>query len=159
MVNEIFRDLCGRVLLGFIVLLLFCLTACTMNAKESSVGETQQPDSFPHDRVIGGLLVRGQVIDNQTRCSHYHSELDIIAIKFKCCNTYYPCYTCHQEAVNHEALTWEINERDTTAILCGVCGHELTIQEYMNSNNTCTSCQSLFNPNCKKHYNLYFTLE
>lgn len=148
-----------KVLLVFMMLLLFCLMTCNKNAKRGSLGETHQLDTLPHDRVIGGFLVRGQVIDNQTRCSHYHTDLDIIAIKFKCCDTYYPCYSCHQEAVNHEAITWEINERDAKVILCGVCGHELTIQEYMNSNNTCTSCQSLFNPNCKKHYDLYFTME
>jgi len=148
-----------KVLLVFMMLLLFCLMTCNKNAKQGSLGETHQLDTLPHDRVIGGLLVRGQVIDNQTRCSHYHTDLDIIAIKFKCCDTYYPCYSCHQDAGDHEAVTWGINERSTKAILCGVCGHELTIQEYMTSNNTCTSCQSLFNPNCKKHYNLYFTME
>ncbi|GIQ68268.1 hypothetical protein XYCOK13_10920 [Xylanibacillus composti] len=36
-------------------------------------------------RVIGA-------IDEQTRCRHYHSELDRIAIRFKCCDQFYGCY-------------------------------------------------------------------
>jgi uncharacterized CHY-type Zn-finger protein len=139
-----------------ICLSLIFLSGCKKN--ESPVSSTNQSDTTAHDRIIGGLLVKGKVIDNQTRCSHYHTDLDIIAIKFKCCDTYYPCYSCHKEATTHEAITWPIAERDTKAILCGVCGHQLTIQEYMDSNNTCTQCQSLFNPNCKKHYDLYFTV-
>ncbi|MBL7874137.1 MAG: chromophore lyase [Cyclobacteriaceae bacterium] len=108
--------------------------------------------------MIGGLLVKGKVIDNQTRCSHYHTELDIIAIKFKCCDTYYPCYSCHAESTDHKPLTWDSVEWNKKAILCGACGLELSVQEYMDSNNTCTRCQSSFNPNCKKHYDLYFTM-
>ena len=27
--------------------------------------------------------------------------LDVIAIKFKCCNKYYPCYKCHEEHESH----------------------------------------------------------
>jgi len=116
-------------------------------------------DTLAHDRIIGGLLVKGKVIDNQTRCSHYHTDLDIIAIKFKCCDTYYPCYSCHAEAADHEHVTWDSLEWNQKAILCGACGLELTVQEYMDSNNTCPRCQSSFNPNCKKHYDLYFTMK
>lgn len=115
-------------------------------------------DTLAHDRIIGGLLVKGKVIDNQTRCSHYHTDLDIIAIKFKCCDTYYPCYSCHAEVTDHEPITWDSVEWNQKAILCGACGLELTVNEYMNSNNTCPRCQSSFNPNCKKHYDLYFTM-
>jgi len=114
------------------------------------------PDNIPQERLIFGIPVKGKVIDDQTRCSHYHSHLDIIAIKFKCCDTYYPCYSCHQEAADHPAVTWPLHECDTKAILCGACGHELTITEYLSCNNTCTSCHASFNPNCEKHYALYF---
>jgi uncharacterized CHY-type Zn-finger protein len=127
--------------------------------KEPPKSIAKEIDSSPHDRTIHGVLVKGQVIDDQTRCSHYHTQLDIIALKFKCCNTYYPCYSCHQEKADHSATTWELNERSEKAVLCGVCGNELTIQEYLNSNNTCGKCQSLFNPNCKKHYHLYFKVD
>ena len=32
--------------------------------------------------------VYGSLIDTETRCRHYFTEEDIIAIKFKCCNKY-----------------------------------------------------------------------
>jgi uncharacterized CHY-type Zn-finger protein len=142
------------ILLGCLVMIFS--GGCKKN--ESKVLSSDQRDITPHNRIIGGLMVKGKVIDDQTRCSHYYTELDIIAIKFKCCDTYFPCYSCHSEETDHKAVTWEINERDEKAILCGVCGHELSITEYMESNNTCPRCQSSFNPNCKKHYDLYFTM-
>jgi uncharacterized CHY-type Zn-finger protein len=140
-------------------LLLFSLCAifgsmCT--SKQKPVVTEATTDTIPHDRLIYGVLVKGQVIDNQTRCSHWHSNLDIIALKFKCCDTYYPCYSCHEEKAGHKATTWEVGERDEKAVLCGGCGRELTIREYLASNNICPSCQASFNPNCKKHYHLYF---
>lgn len=140
----------------FLILsVLLTFGSCIRNTDRAGVTEM---DTIPHERIIGGLMVKGKVIDNQTRCSHYHTDLDIIAIKFKCCDTYFPCYSCHKETANHEAITWPENEWNNKAILCGVCGHELTVKEYMNSNNTCPLCQSSFNPNCKKHYDLYFTM-
>ena len=47
---------------------------------------------------IKGHLVKGAVLDEETRCAHYHSEIDRIAIKFYCCDTYFPCYECHEES-------------------------------------------------------------
>jgi len=104
------------------------------------------------------MLVKGNCIDTETRCVHYNSPLDIIAIKFKCCNDYYPCYECHKAATNHELIKWEKNEFNQKAILCGKCSVELTIQEYMESNHRCPACQSAFNPGCSKHYDLYFNI-
>jgi len=108
---------------------------------------------------IRGVNVFGKPVDNQTRCVHWHSELDIIAIKFKCCDKYYPCFSCHEEEADHEPQVWPKAEFDQKAILCGVCGNELSIQDYMNSNNTCPTCKSGFNPGCSKHYHLYFQTE
>ncbi len=100
--------------------------------------------------------VKGVGVDSKTRCLHYHSERDIIAIKFKCCNTYYPCHLCHEEKVGHEPVRWSREEWDTKAVLCGVCRNELTILQYMNSQSVCPHCQSDFNPGCRNHYHLYF---
>ena len=100
--------------------------------------------------------VLGKTIDHQTRCIHYHTVNDIIAIKFKCCEHYYPCYECHQEVAGHEPEQWGKEERDTKAVLCGACGHELTINEYMKCGNVCPDCHAPFNPNCSKHYEHYF---
>ena len=47
------------------------------------------------------MNLKGLLVDSETRCEHYHSLLDIIAIKCKCCNTFYPCYQCHQFCESH----------------------------------------------------------
>ena len=141
----------------FLAFILISMCACSK--KENTENRKGEADTLAHERIIYGVMVKGKVTDNQTRCSHYHTSLDIIAIKFKCCDTYYPCYQCHRESADHQANTWELSERGEKAILCGVCGHQLTIREYLESNNMCTSCQSSFNPNCKKHYHLYFKVD
>jgi uncharacterized CHY-type Zn-finger protein len=102
------------------------------------------------------IEVKGNIVDDQTRCVHWHSPLDVIAIKFKCCDEYYPCYQCHEETVNHKPQVWKKEEWDAKAILCGVCKKELTINEYFNSDNKCLYCGAAFNPNCSRHYHLYF---
>lgn len=102
------------------------------------------------------INVKGNLVDENTRCTHYHSPLDIIAIKFKCCKEYYACYACHEESTDHEADKWEKNELNTNAILCGICKQEMTIESYLNCKDECPSCDSKFNPNCAKHYPLYF---
>lgn len=101
------------------------------------------------------IQIFGQTVDQQTRCKHYHTEKDIIAIKFRCCNKYYPCYKCHSECEDHEIELWKESEFDQLAIVCGVCKIEHTIQQYMNTNK-CINCKSSFNTGCKKHYHLYF---
>jgi uncharacterized CHY-type Zn-finger protein len=40
--------------------------------------------------------------------------------------------------------------------LCGACGHQLTVNEYLNCNSVCPRCRSQFNPGCANHYYLYF---
>ncbi|WP_111317906.1 CHY zinc finger protein [Algoriphagus chordae] len=105
---------------------------------------------------IKGVNIYGKTVDNQTRCQHWHSDLDVIAIKFKCCEKYYPCFSCHEEEADHQPEVWPKAEFDTKAILCGVCGSELTITEYQASGNTCPKCTVAFNPGCSKHYHLYF---
>jgi len=102
------------------------------------------------------VIVKGIDLDAHTRYRHYATERDIIAIKFKCCDTYYACFECHEELANHPALVWDKDERSSTAVLCGSCSHQLTIQEYMDSKNTCPKCHAAFNPGCQNHYHLYF---
>ncbi|WP_143961093.1 CHY zinc finger protein [Litoribacter populi] len=133
----------------FPLLFLFLFSIGNAFAQES------EPEVFNLVK-IGGVNVFGKSVDNQTRCVHWHSELDIIAIKFKCCDKYYPCFSCHEEEADHEHEVWPVGEFDEKAILCGACGHELTIQEYMDSNNTCPKCEASFNPGCSNHYHLYF---
>jgi uncharacterized CHY-type Zn-finger protein len=106
--------------------------------------------------VINGIHVRGVGADQQTRCKHYHGERDIIAIKFNCCTTYYCCYKCHRELAGHPAQVWKEQQFGEKAVLCGSCGTELSIEEYLQCEYTCPSCNAGFNQGCEKHYHLYF---
>ena len=100
--------------------------------------------------------VRGIDLDPQTRCSHYHSPLDIIAIKMKCCGVYYACKDCHIALAGHPIALWPRTEWQQRAILCGACKRELTIQEYLQCESRCPSCGAAFNPACANHYHFYF---
>lgn len=103
------------------------------------------------------MNIHGSPIDSETRCVHYHGATDIIAIKFKCCGQYYPCYKCHDEHVTHERKQWGKDEFSEKAIFCGHCQSECTIDEYMKTQN-CPHCTAPFNPNCQFHYDLYFDI-
>lgn len=104
----------------------------------------------------GHISVRGKMIDDETRCAHYHGQRDIIAIKFYCCNTYYPCFLCHEETADHPARVWPKTEFNQKAILCGKCNTELTIKEYLNTQFICPYCKASYNEGCQRHYHLYF---
>jgi uncharacterized CHY-type Zn-finger protein len=120
----------------------------------------QEKEKSPFNFIeVGEVRVFGKAIDKQTRCVHWHSQLDVIAIKFKCCDKYYPCFSCHEEEADHEHIVWPKSEFDQAAILCGVCGAELSIEDYMASDNTCPHCEASFNPGCSNHYHLYFETE
>ena len=106
--------------------------------------------------LIHGVEIKGANVDSQTRCAHYHTPVDIIAIKFKCCGEWFPCFECHQENTNHAAKVWATGEFDTNAVLCGNCGSQMTIAEYLKCDSACPNCGAAFNPGCAKHYHLYF---
>lgn len=99
--------------------------------------------------------VLGPVVDGQTRCVHYRTPLDVVAIKFACCGEFYPCHLCHAEAADHVAAQWPVGSRDEPAVLCGVCGNLLAITEYLGVG-SCPGCAAAFNPGCKLHTELYF---
>jgi uncharacterized CHY-type Zn-finger protein len=102
--------------------------------------------------------VLGPVVDDMTRCVHYRTEVDIVAIRFACCNEYYPCHRCHEEAAGHPARQWSLEERDREAVLCGACGTELTIAAYL-ATLECPHCGAAFNERCRLHTHLYFETE
>ena len=105
---------------------------------------------------MADVIVHGVELRENTRCAHYHSEKDIIAIKMKCCGRFYACIKCHEALETHEPQQWKISERNEKAILCGACKKLLTIEEYLCSNNQCIYCHSSFNPGCRNHYHYYF---
>ncbi|WP_295012113.1 CHY zinc finger protein [uncultured Microbacterium sp.] len=114
--------------------------------------QTALRDAAPSDPR---RTMRGRPVDAQTRCVHYRTALDIVAIRFACCGEYYPCHACHEETADHPARTWPADRRDATAILCGACGAELSIAAYL-AVTACPRCGTGFNPRCALHADLYF---
>lgn len=134
---------------------------------------------------VHGHTVRGVDVGPETRCRHYDSGRDVIAIRFPCCGTFYPCYDCHLAVADHEPERWgedgssasggdeddgssarrgeETGSRpaddaaDADAVLCGVCGAVLTVAEYLDCDDRCPDCDAEFNPGCRRHYDYYFT--
>lgn len=102
--------------------------------------------------------VHGVNVSPTTQCAHWHSDLDIIAIKHKCCSEYYACISCHEALASHPTQVWPRHERHTKAVLCGSCRRELSIDEYLSCESKCPGCASGFNPGCAKHYELYFEM-
>jgi uncharacterized CHY-type Zn-finger protein len=100
--------------------------------------------------------VHGVDVDPETRCAHFHSPLDIIAIRLRCCGDYYACKDCHDALADHPLKPWPVAERDTLAVLCGACGAELSITEYLGCGSRCPSCAAGFNPRCASHHPYYF---
>lgn len=107
-------------------------------------------------RQMGGVIVRGLDMDDETRCRHYHADVDIIAIRFACCNTYYPCHSCHEALADHPARPIPRTEWDQAGVLCGHCKTLLTVHEYLSCGARCPHCHASFNPGCALHYPLYF---
>lgn len=107
-------------------------------------------------RNIHGENIYGIDVDERTRCFHYKTDLDIIAIKFRCCGKWFPCYECHAAISDHDPQVWPAEEFDANAVLCGECGLRLSINEYFECGSACPQCESRFNPNCASHYHLYF---
>ena len=129
-----------------------------------------RPIAQPIARLIARPIVFGQTIDDETRCVHYSSAKDVIAIKFRCCLLYFPCHLCHAEVHAtpvhdtpvhatpvHATEVWPLTERQQKAILCGVCAHELSIAEYLLVDG-CPRCGAQFNEGCRLHAHYYFQL-
>ena len=102
------------------------------------------------------MNIFGNLIDDETRCEHYNSTKDIIAVKMKCCGKYYACIKCHNKAEVHKPQVWNENEFETLAIICGQCKTEISINKYLQCQNICPNCGSEFNEKCRNHYHLYF---
>lgn len=110
-------------------------------------------------RIVHDHTVRGLDVDAATRCGHYHTKRDVIAIRFACCETYYPCFQCHDTLVDHDTQRIPPERFDEPAVLCGVCGTELSVRQYLDCDDACPDCSAPFNPNCATHASLYFDLE
>jgi uncharacterized CHY-type Zn-finger protein len=102
--------------------------------------------------------VRGVEVDAETRCVHWRSAVDIVAIKMRCCGVYWACKDCHEALAGHAIAVWGRGEWDARAVLCGACGVEMTIREYLGCEAKCPSCAAAFNPRCSNHFHLYFEM-
>ncbi len=87
-------------------------------------------------------------IDADGRCAHWHSALDVVANKCATCGKWFACAWCHP--ADHAFGQMHLDE---PAVMCGVCGHQMTFHEY---GTECPSCGAPFNPGCKLHPELYF---
>lgn len=108
---------------------------------------------------VGDVPVRGQGVGPETRCGHYAADVDVVAIRFYCCGTYFPCHACHDACADHAPEVWPRARFDRPAVLCGVCETELAIEDYIEAGDTCPACGAGFNPNCADHYDRYFETE
>ena len=104
--------------------------------------------------------LRGIDVDPETRCAHWDDSVDVVALRFGCCEAYYPCDACHDAAADHEAVPWPRDWFDEPAVLCGACQTTLTAREYLDdADDACPACGAEFNPGCRKHRDRYFELE
>ncbi|MGT2742852.1 CHY zinc finger protein [Streptococcus plurextorum] len=98
------------------------------------------------------MLIKGLELDSAGRCLHYHTDLDIVALQCQICQAFYACYLCHDALEEHPFEPHDID--NTKPIFCGNCKTYLSFEDYHQG--SCPSCQHRFNPNCKKHYSIYF---
>lgn len=94
----------------------------------------------------------GLDLDEASRCRHYHTHLDIVAIKCATCRKFYACYHCHDALESHSFAPTDTTEN--RPVLCGSCRQTLTRVAYQKG--TCPYCQAPFNPKCHKHTAIYF---
>ena len=47
------------------------------------------------------IQAQGLLVDDESRCVHYHSEKDIVSLQCYECKKYYACYQCHNTMETH----------------------------------------------------------
>lgn len=107
-------------------------------------------------RTVGNHGVHGVDVGPETRCTHYDTERDVIALRFGCCGRFYPCLSCHDAVADHAREPWPRARFDEPAVLCGVCASALSARAYLAADHACPDCGAAFNPGCADHYNEYF---
>lgn len=110
-------------------------------------------------RAVHGVPVEGVDVDPETRCAHYDTDRDVLAIRFPCCETFYPCFECHRAATDHPAEVWSPGSFDRRAVLCGACGERIRIVDYLSEPTACPACRVAFNPGCVDHHHRYFAVD
>ena len=85
------------------------------------------------------VQAQGLLVDHESRCVHYHSDKDIVALQCYECKKYYACYQCHNELESHVFSPYPLN-----------------LKEEYTETGTCPFCNAAFNPACQNHYSIYF---
>ncbi|MFC3958722.1 CHY zinc finger protein [Halovivax cerinus] len=106
--------------------------------------------------IVHGTPVSGLAVDDETRCAHYRTSRDVVALRFGCCESYYACHACHDAVADHDARVWPRSRFDEPAVLCGSCGETMTPETYFDAGHACPACDSPFNPGCLAHRDRYF---
>lgn len=96
--------------------------------------------------------IHGILVDDESRCQHYHTKLDIIANRCSVCRKLYACYQCHDQLEDHPF--GPVNPSDPDSVMCGVCGRTFSYNEYHQCC-SCPDCGSAFNPRCSLHKDIY----
>ena len=118
-----------------------------------------QTTTFPAVDDRFSVPLRGIAVDPETRCAHYDGGQDVIAIRFSCCEVYYPCFECHRAATDHTPTRWPAERRTEPAVLCGACDIPMTARAYRAAAHACPHCDAPFNPGCRAHWNRYFAFD
>ncbi|WP_436911095.1 CHY zinc finger protein [Halosimplex marinum] len=127
-----------------------------MPAQPDSERRTTHPPETD-DRF--SVPLRGVAVDAATRCGHYGDAVDVVALRFPCCDCYYPCFRCHDVATDHGPERVPREAFGDPAVLCGACGATLTVREYLDCDDACPECGAAFNPGCRRHRDRYFAVE
>jgi uncharacterized CHY-type Zn-finger protein len=122
---------------------------------ESARRTTHPPETDERFRVP----LHGVAVDPATRCDHYDDAVDVVAIRFACCDSYYPCFRCHDTLTAHDAERVPRRAFDDPGVLCGVCGTALSVRAYLDCDDACPVCGAAFNPGCRRHRDRYFDVE
>lgn len=110
-------------------------------------------------RRVADHHVFGVSVDPETRCAHYGEEYDVLALRFGCCERFYPCFRCHEAVAGHEAEPWPSDRFGEVAALCGRCGTALTAATYLDAGPSCPACGGVLNPGCADHAHRYFAVD
>lgn len=94
-------------------------------------------------------------LDQEYRCLHYHTTLDIVGLKCAFYQTYYACYHCHDQLTEHAFVP--TGPAEMFPVICGHCRKLLSRAGYACGH--CPYCQSPFNPACHRHKDIYFLKE
>jgi len=81
------------------------------------------------------IQAQGLLVDDESRCVHYHSEKDIVSPQCYECKKHYACYQCHNAMEKHVFSPYPLALSEDQPILCGICKRTMTFQKYKNIKN------------------------